>query len=164
MDNYYDTLSLGRTEEYVEDKWTLFIDRTGMLEYQFDNENDPFHRWTIYTYILEIEASAEEAAQTLSNNVKAFSEALLEDGIQEIELRQFDLPGELHFVAEYQYEGEVFATLVVAQINNQVVTFFINAGQNELPGLIDRFLLPYLEYTANKAYRGFDRIAPMQTI
>ncbi len=164
LDNFYEDISVGFNQDYLEDKYTRFYDGTGMLEYSYDNEKDPFNRHTIYTYILEVEASASEAEATLAKNVEAFANALNHEGVTERELRKYDLPGELHFVAEYSFENKVFATLLVAQINNHVVTFFINSGDDEFPGLVDRFLLPYLEYTANKAYRGFDRIAPMQEI
>lgn len=165
LENFYDTLSLGFKDNFIEQKWTEIMGGPlGTLEYTFDNSDDPFHRFTIYNYYIEVEADAEDARAQFETNVLEISKTLLDAEFDEKELRKIELPGELHFAAEYQHPNGASSTLVVALMNNYVVTFFFNGDQNEFPELIEKFLLPYLEYTASKAYGQYDRIAPMQTI
>lgn len=165
LENHYDTLSLGFKDNFIDQKWTEIMGGPlGTLEYSFDNSEDPFHRFTIYNYYIEVEADAEDARSMFESNVLEISKSLLDAEFAERELRSIELPGELHFAAEYKHPNGASSTLVVALINNYVVTFFLNGDQEEFPDLIGKFLLPYLEYTASNAYRQYDHIAPMQTI
>jgi|GEM_PF-6588912 len=164
LQNFYDDLDLGFTEPYESKRWISIVGGLGMLDYGFDNENDPLRERIIYQYMMEIEANEEDARDVLADNVDLFGKEFQQEGFSERELLRLDLPGDLYYASEFYYEGDPLATLVVVKIRNKVVTFFINGTENRFPGLISRFLLPYLEYTEHQTMQGYDRIAPLQTI
>lgn len=142
-------IPIGSTSEYESNSLINFADDTYIFEYNFDNtESEEAVVSIFYQYMVEKEATGDEAWAMLMENKNSYIESFEKQGFEIRPIQGLNLSWPKHYCGEFAFpEGRVVGTLLVATKGNMVITIYINADRQDYPGLVEQFFNSYLQKT-----------------
>lgn len=144
---YYD-LDVDDQSPWESNRLIRFFDGTYMIEYEFDDDEASLPNIDLfYSYMMEYEESEAEAQSTKAYNVKIFSRQFSDAIFDARPKTDLNLSCDSYYCTEYYLKDRSIgiATLLIAQIDNMVVTISITTTEDTYENLLEGFFNYYLK-------------------
>ncbi|MCR9153985.1 MAG: hypothetical protein NXI09_07750 [Bacteroidetes bacterium] len=144
---YYD-LEVDDQSPWESNRLIRFFDGTYMIEYEFDDDEAQLAEIGLYyTYMMEFEENEAEAQSTKAENIKIFSRQFSDAIFDARPKTGLQLSCDSYHCTEYYIKDRSIGagTLLVAQIDNMVVTIFMTTTEDSYENLLEGFFNDYLK-------------------
>jgi hypothetical protein len=142
--------NVSNVEMYQTSRRTNYVDGTYLIEYNFYNEKAPTDRPFYFSYSIVKEASDFTALELMQDNIDAYAKSFEKKGFEVQERRDFDVIGDTHYCAEYYKKGFIGATVLVAKVNQHVVTVYVDWRLKDETSFMSEFINSYLKSLLSK--------------